>query len=86
MTLTPILDIDSRLAGDQAGWERDILLERLRERRREVRRDLDKGVQLDRYRELNAELLALDAAIEIVPLLWTRLRVSGETSITSVRK
>lgn len=86
MTLTPILDIDSRLAGDQAGWERDILLERLRERRREVRRDLDKGVQLDRYRELNAELSALDAAIEIVPLLWTRLRVSGETSITSVRK
>lgn len=86
MTLTPILDIDSRLAGDQAGWERDILLERLRERRREVRRDLDKGVQLDRYRELNAELSALDAAIEIIPLLWTRLRVSGETSITSVRK
>lgn len=86
MIPTPILDIDSRLAGDQAGWERDILLERLRERRREVRRDLDKGVQTDRYRELNAELSALDAAIEIVPLLWTRLRVSGETSITSVRK
>ena len=86
MMPTAILDLDSRLAGDEAGWERDILLERLRERRREVRRGLDKGVPPDRYAVLSAELSALDAAMEIVPLLWARLRVSGETSTTSARR
>lgn len=86
MTSATILDLDSRLADDAAGWERDILLERLHERRREVRRDLDKGVPADRYAVLSAELSALDAAVEIVPLLWARLRAIGETSTASARR
>lgn len=75
-----VLDLDRRLAADDAGWERDSLLEELREFRRETRRQLDKGVPPERYAALNATIAALDAAVEILPLLWGRLRVSRETS------
>lgn len=78
----PVLDLDRRLAADDAGWERDALVEELREYRRETRRRLDKGVSPERYAALSATISALDAAIEILPVLWVRLRVSGETSTT----
>lgn len=74
-----VLDLDRRLAADESGWERDALLEQLREYRRETRRQLDKGVPPERYAALNATIAALDAAIEILPLLWVRLRVPRET-------
>jgi hypothetical protein len=82
MTVTALLDLDRRLAGDAGGWERDTLLELLRERRRASRRELDKGLSPERYAALSSMVAALDAAIEIVPLLWSRLRVSEETSIS----
>lgn len=85
MTGATVLDLDRRLAADDAGWERDTLVEQLREFRRETRRRLDKGVSPECYTALSATITALDAAIEILPLLWVRLRVPGETS-TPVRR
>ena len=80
MTSPAVLDLDRRLAADDAGWERDTLMEQLRDFRRETRRQLDKGVPPERYAALSTTIAALDAALEILPLLWVRLRVSGETS------
>ncbi|HMR31385.1 MAG TPA: EscE/YscE/SsaE family type III secretion system needle protein co-chaperone [Geminicoccaceae bacterium] len=75
-----VVDLDRRLAADDSGWERDTLMEELREYRRETRRQLDKGVPPERYAALNATIAAIDAAVEILPLLWIELRASRETS------
>jgi type III secretion system YseE family protein len=74
-----LLDIEDRLSDDAGGWERDRLLAELRRARADAKRQLDKGVSPEAYRNLNALLEACDAANEIVPQLWRRLRTAAAT-------
>jgi type III secretion system YseE family protein len=79
MSASPLrlLDLEDRLAGDAAGWERDAILTRLRAARTAAKRQLDTGVPPELYRQLSSLIQACDAALDIVPQLWRRLRIDA---------
>ncbi|HET6467209.1 MAG TPA: EscE/YscE/SsaE family type III secretion system needle protein co-chaperone [Geminicoccaceae bacterium] len=72
-----LLDLESRLAADAAGWERDALLTRLRAARAKAKRQLDTGVSPEVYKQLTTLIEACDAALALVPELWRHLRAGA---------
>ncbi|WP_376717438.1 EscE/YscE/SsaE family type III secretion system needle protein co-chaperone [Bradyrhizobium sp. 62B] len=68
------LDLQRQLLNDLNGTFRADIENDLRTWRRSLKRDLDGGVSRERFQELNALIIAIDAAAAVVAAIWSEYR------------
>lgn len=66
----PWFEIERRLRDDAEGRERDVLLERMDEAARSVKRRMDAGVAPAEFAGLNAVYNGFEAAHQVVETVW----------------
>lgn len=69
-----LLGLEERLAADARGTERDRVVARLHVLRRAISRSMDQGLPPEQFRRAAVIRDGCDAALEIVPRLWTALQ------------
>ena len=70
--LEPWFPIEERLKDDTQGSERDRLIAQLQQQAVSVKRKLDAGVPQREFAQLDSVHKALEAAIPLIALIWSR--------------
>lgn len=71
-TVEPWFPTEEILKNDASGAARDVLLHRLQEQARMIKREMDAGVPQREFARLSSVHLALDVASQVVTLIWGR--------------
>ncbi|MCB1809663.1 MAG: hypothetical protein KDJ99_32205 [Candidatus Competibacteraceae bacterium] len=71
-SVEPWFPVEETLKNDASGTERDALLHKLQQQARTIKGAMDAGVSQSEFTQLNSVYTALEAASQMVTLIWGR--------------